>query len=410
MPRNGETQELSQDRRARRPEPYQQAQSTRSGRGTATFGQTPRSGHLGNSGGSRSESSNPSRGSDPEQGSILGSTPRRVTEAEMVETTEQTPHGGSRSQSFRGGNDHQQGTSLGPQLRMVVEAERVEAADQSGNTVVKLVQKGVGDGEDTEWFSLDHRDGIWAVTADEYAALELVRSVKRTTGNRAVCLEVYSYNLDRFNAVQKNEIQSRVSKNNGRDANGFPAGLVVPKKTEGKSDCPCCPEGKHRLINCIVRCPEGVLSGCAICNSRSHLPDKCNAFKNMTLRDKVEWLVVKRARKPALRTEKPWYLWLHEWCNSSSYDDDLIKGFPWSVPFTKDTSRKKGGKYIRATQEKYDSTHDGLNLPVDPATENFRMVWKTYWKPLNLAWPSVLGQNEEDEEMVDSSDEEILVG
>ncbi|RBR21421.1 uncharacterized protein FIESC28_04958 [Fusarium coffeatum] len=349
MPRNNAAQESRDNRCPGRFDPYL-VQSTRSDRRNATFDQTPRGGHLSNSGGSRSESSIPSRGSDPEQGSILG-----------------------------------------PRLRLVVEAERVETADQSGNTVAKLVQKGV-------------------VTANEYAALELVRSVKRTTGEGVVCLEVWSYNLDRFNAVQKNETQSRVSKNNGRDENNLPAGLVVPKRAEGKGDCPFCPAGKHRLINCIVRCPEGVLSGCAICNSQSHGPGKCNAFKNMTLRDKVEWLVVKRARKSALRTEKPWYLWLHDWCNSSSYDEDLIKGFPWSVDFTKATSRKKGGKYIRATQEKYDATHDGLNLPVDPATENFRMVWKTYWEPLRLAWPSVFGQNEEDEEMSESSDEEILVG
>ena len=354
MPRNEETQELSQDRRARRPEPYQQVQSTRSGRGTATFDQTPHGVHQDNGGGSSAEASRPSG----EDGSEL--TPRPL------------------------------------QCRVAV-AELVETADQAGNSATMLVPNAVGGGLNTNWWTTTPQGCVWGVTQDENAVLDRFRQARNETYARNIGYILIPQDPVAFEEIKRNETQSRVVKSNGRDDNGQPAGLVAPKTTqipvEANDNCPWCPQGGHSLINCIYACPAGELEGCAICNTQSHIPMTCDVFENMSLRDKVIWSVVKRANKPALRTRDPWYVMLHEWCNIVTYDSDLIKGFPWSKGFAQYLFREQRRLNILALQNRYDANRDRHVLPVDPATASFYMVWKTYWEPEGLAWPSVLGQN-----------------
>ncbi|CAG7563839.1 unnamed protein product [Fusarium equiseti] len=399
MPRNNETQESSENRRTGRFEPYP-VQSRRSDRGAATFDQTPRSGHLGSSGGSRSESSIPSRGSDPERGSILGSTPNRVNEAEMVETAPRGGYSSSRDGSS-GSDSEEDSTSIRSPPRMVREAEMLETADHIGNAAHKLVPTAVSDDGRTNWYTGSYPPGFWGVAPDEHTLnqgmMRAYHDLSLERGTSDIGWTMFIQDLDRFDAVKKNEIESRVLRNTGRAENGQAARLVTSKRTQyppkARDDCPFCPRGGHGLIDCIVNVPEGEseLDGCPICNSLNHLPSNCHAFRNMSLRDKVIWSVVKRANKPALKTTTPWYVMLHEWCNIVTYDSGLINGFPWSKRFTEIMKNERTWLYLPQLQDEYDADHEVEVLPVDPATASFYMIWKTYWEPEGLAWPSVLG-------------------
>lgn len=400
MPRNNEIQESSGNRRTGRFVPYP-VQSTRSDRGTATFDQTPRSGRLGNSGCSRSESSSPSRGSDPEQGSILGSTPSRVDKAEMVETT---PHGGD--SSSRGGSSEsdseEDSTSIRSPPRLVVEAKMFETADHIGNVAYKLVPTQIGDDGRANWYTPSYPPGFWGVAPDEHTLnqgmVKAYHHLSQEAGTSDVGWTMFIQDPDRFDAVKKNEVESRVLRNTGRAANGQVASLVTPKKTEyppkGGDDCPFCPRGGHALIDCIVNVPEGEgeLDGCPICNSLDHLPSNCDVFRDMSPRQKVIWSVVKRANKPPLKTGTPWWVFLHDWCNIVTYDPTLINGFPWSKRYTEIMKNHQTWLHLPQLQDEYDA--DREVLPVDPATASFYMIWKTYWEPEGLAWPPVLGRKD----------------
>jgi hypothetical protein len=59
--------------------------------------------------------------------------------------------------------------------------------------------------------------------------------------------------------------------------------------------------------------------------------------------------------------------------------------------FTEIMKNERTWLYLPQLQDKYDADREVEVLPVDPATASFYMIWKTYWEPEGLAWPSVLG-------------------
>jgi hypothetical protein len=263
----------------------------------------------------------------------------------MVETT---PHGGySSSRGGSSGSESEEGsTSIRSPPRMVVEAKMLETADHIGNAAYKLVPTQIGDDGRDNWYTPTYPPGFWGVAPDEHtlnqSMMQACHHLSHERGTSAIGWTLFIQDLDRFDAVKKNEIESRVLKNTGRAENGQVASLVTPKRTQyppkARGDCPFCPRGGPGLIDCIVNVAEGEseLDGCPICNSLNHLPFNCHAFRNMSLRDKVIWSVVKRANKPTLKTTTPWYVMLHEWCNNVTYDSGLINGFPWSKEVYRD--------------------------------------------------------------------------
>ncbi|KAH7262919.1 hypothetical protein BKA59DRAFT_505938 [Fusarium tricinctum] len=216
---------------------------------------------------------------------------------------------------------------------------------------------------------------------------------------------------DHFKLVKANATHSQITLDNGRTREGKVAiipQLVTREPVASGDQCPICGKRSHDFTLCL-KAPKGYIVGCPVCSSRDHKLDDCQAFNDMSLAEKVTSVVTQRGSMPAFQSSKPWYMWLHEHCNSPGFTkSEAITAFPWSKPFAIKFRTEQNGNKLAAVQKSFDADPSKREvLPQDPATRSYKAIFNTYWKPAKLAWPQAIGNlDAQDEEMDDAQDEE----
>lgn len=253
-------------------------------------------------------------------------------------------------------------------------------------------------------------DGGLVGTSGNVAAIaQWLSRVMDETLSTHLTFTAHPVNQEKWEGVAKNVVQRRVRSTLGHNKDGKAEGIgenvVSLKPVKDDRDCPHCVNQagmKHCLEDCICACPKGFLAGCILCDSVNHSMDACALFQKTTLAEKVNWLVVKRANKPALKSEVPWHKVLHEFCMSSEFDADMFQGFPWTGLFAVDRYNRTNKTYLPGIQRKFDASRN-FPLPVDDYTKSFKDIWETYWKKQGLPWPEE-GLGPLEEEMVNFDD------
>ncbi|KAF5678774.1 hypothetical protein FCIRC_6388 [Fusarium circinatum] len=271
---------------------------------------------------------------------------------------------------------------------------RVCAAD--GMFATKLTPTGLGGGHGNNWFAKTPDKGYWirseAGTGVDAMLQRLKRDNPEATGFHITASCIIP---DKFEAIDRDHTQKIVMNNDFRDKDGKPAGLfgtgIQPpseRKPVPKGACELCGSKKHLLSDCIERGFKGQVSGCSICNSRSHYVDSCDHFNSMSLLEKVQTLVQKRANRPPMKTSTPWWKYLHDFCSGEEFVPNVVVDFPWSKPFCE----KKGSKGMKKIQQDFDANPEGYAFDeANEKTGSFEKVFETYWEPAGMAWPAVLG-------------------
>ncbi|KAM0545569.1 hypothetical protein ACHAPJ_011269 [Fusarium lateritium] len=155
-------------------------------------------------------------------------------------------------------------------------------------------------------------------------------------------------------------------------------------------NCIRCCSCTHTMPTCI-EAVEGEVIGCPLCDSKTHLVDDCKIFKQMSLKEKFDVLVVSRANMAPFKTKSSWYFHLWNYLNSDeSEGEPLPTAFPWSKEFAKAQSLDKRRNTIREIQKEFDATGDEKLLPVDPSTSSMEAIYKTFPELQDLPWPARL--------------------
>ncbi|KAF5232492.1 hypothetical protein FANTH_12953 [Fusarium anthophilum] len=384
MPPSRNNKNNDQDRRDRRPGPLSRPPERTSARDEST---QPEMGEVG----SAKRTSQPTRG--------LSSTPR----------------GGRSGQQGRGGYSgvgvrgelssyrpsgalswsHSQSEAHALAFKGVAAAQMTLVADSGGMIATKLTPTGTGCSGLSNWYAITP-EGYWChletLTGIDRMAKRLLEDESEAVGVNIVVTPVIP---GVFEAIEERHTQKIVMNNHFLGEDGKPAGLfgtgIQPpseKKPVVRVECEICGSDKHVLSDCVERGFKGQVSGCSICNSRSHYVDSCDHFKAMSLLEKVQTLVQKRANRPPLKTSKPWWKYLHEFCNGEEFVPNVVVDFPWSKPFCESF----GWKGMKKMQANFDANPEGYAFDeADEKTGSFEKVFETYWKPAGMAWPAVLG-------------------
>ncbi|KAF0641668.1 hypothetical protein FPSE5266_10359 [Fusarium pseudograminearum] len=308
------------------------------------------------------------------------------------------------------------------ELEKVHSAQKVEVSDHEGSTMTKFINTSVGDGNPTEWFADSNDGGFWGVGTDSKSVVYLVERLMKENKTTSFDFHFIPNNTEMWDNVANNAVQKRVVNNSGRTDDGKPQGLPPVEgslnQAKAEEDCPYCDRKGHALVDCFCKYPKGELFGCVCCNSKEHLADDCMLFQSMNLAEKVDWLVVKRANKPPVHTKEPWYVTLHKYCMSESFDRGAFRGFPWTIEFARKSYKGVLNLDTLTTrQRKLDETRKKIKPLVDPLTRGFEQVSSTYWQPLGLPWPNAFKSKDvvsQDVEMLGIDDidenEEIAFG
>ncbi|KAF4462530.1 hypothetical protein FALBO_10673 [Fusarium albosuccineum] len=147
----------------------------------------------------------------------------------------------------------------------------------------------------------------------------------------------------------------------------------------GHLECVNCGSNTHKMDRCLWA-PNGLLEGCTICKSMSHLVDTGTDFQEMRLEKKIQVLVHSRCGLPALKTQSSWYEWFRLWLETRRPCGlcriALPDGFPWSKQYAEDLLMSFD--YARCLQEEFDEHQDISRLPKDPATRDMASVIRTF--------------------------------
>ncbi|SCV54010.1 uncharacterized protein FFB14_13422 [Fusarium fujikuroi] len=203
----------------------------------------------------------------------------------------------------------------------------------------------------------------------------------------------------KFEAIERDHTQKVVMNNDFRDKDNKPVGLfgrdiqapnekaLSEKKPVVEGGCKLWGTKSHALADCVLRGYKGHVNGCPICDDQRHAVDSCEEFKAMSLQEKVKLLVQQRTNRPPLNTSKPWHTYLYEFCTPQEFIPGVVKGFPWSKSFcTKKTSQE-----MQKIQREIDADPEKYVFDVDAKTASFEKVFETYWQPVGMAWPAMLG-------------------
>ncbi|KAM0545563.1 hypothetical protein ACHAPJ_011263 [Fusarium lateritium] len=203
---------------------------------------------------------------------------------------------------------------------------------------------------------------------------------------------------DAHKFIRQADVQLRVITSSGRTKDGKIAALEeasrsvkVISESQG-TGCALCSRRTHGLEDCLVA-RKGDIAGCPLCNKDNHLVDQCSKFLRLSLEDKVDVLVSRRAYMPALRTKEPWYNWLLNFMNSEeskAKEAKIPQGFPWSKSYAMDMACKDDCRAIEALQKEYDESEQKDCLPECPSTSSFEAIWETYWHPQKRIRPRFL--------------------
>ena len=143
--------------------------------------------------------------------------------------------------------------------------------------------------------------------------------------------------------------------------------------------CPECNSPNHRLERCLSANKEGALNGCPACHNLGHNLDECGSWMNASPWERVEWLIYKRANKPAFQTNISWFSLLKEFLEENP-EEEKPKALPWSKAFALSMRMD-----VDAIQADYDNHRDDSKLPVDPATKDWETACQTFYvHPLNM--------------------------
>ncbi|KAF4969298.1 hypothetical protein FSARC_3453 [Fusarium sarcochroum] len=225
------------------------------------------------------------------------------------------------------------------------------------------------------------------ITRDPYEVARAAAALLRAGADSV------SFHLEPFGDDELIKIIRRDQAPATRFSGENPPARRVPRVAQGheQEECLRCGSSNHTMATCIDA-PEGEVKGCTICNKEDHPVDECINSGEMSLKRKVEVMVTSRGNMSPLKTKVPWYTLLHEYLMSDEFKaEDLPTAFPWSVQFAEDISWEKRGKHIIGIQKKFDATGDKTVLPVDPTTESVEAIFKNFWEPQNLGWPTRLG-------------------
>ncbi|KAL5613148.1 hypothetical protein FOVSG1_002211 [Fusarium oxysporum f. sp. vasinfectum] len=269
---------------------------------------------------------------------------------------------------------------------------RVCAAD--GVVATKLTPTGRGGGFGPNWYAVT-AEGYWCQSATGAGIDRMAKRLMEDEPEAVAVNAILTPVIPRvFESISSRQTQQIEMDNNFYGEDNKPVGLFgrdiqapSEKKPVVQGECELCGSKKHILADCIERGHNGHVSGCTICNSRKHYVDSCEQFKSMSLTEQVKILVSQRAKRPPLKTSKPWHTYLHEFCTSDEFVPGVVVGFPWSKSFIEG----KGRIGLRKIQSAYDADPEKYVFEVDEKTRNWEMVFKTYWQPAGKPWPKVLG-------------------
>ncbi|KAJ4251892.1 hypothetical protein NW762_011189 [Fusarium torreyae] len=229
------------------------------------------------------------------------------------------------------------------------------------------------------------RSEISELASQNQSLLQEVESLRKKLNARLPVEPVFD-DLEEFIKGEQVRLSTMHSTGRTGDSGRF---ALVSKKQQGEK-CVRCSSHNHKLSKCI-KAWEGNVVGCPLCNLESHLVDNCDKFEQMSLKEKVDVVVVSRGNMAPLRTKSPWYFHLWNYLGSEESEGiPLPTVFPWSEEFARDLSWDRRGKTIRSIQKKYDATGDEGLLPVDPATSSLEAIYKTFPGLRDLPWPERL--------------------
>ncbi|KAF5543376.1 hypothetical protein FNAPI_9698 [Fusarium napiforme] len=297
------------------------------------------------------------------------------------------------------------------------EAERHEIVDTLGRTAVRLVDKAIFGGNSDNYMCKFPQQEIQGVISTEEQLLQMFRDCKRSSGIDQLVIGMRPVDHDMWNTVNASKVHESVIPSSGRTRYGTSEALsrlsLASRVTRpaNQTNCLFCKSTEHGMENCLGA-PKGDLPFCFLCCTQDHTLDACGKFTNMSLTAKVEYLVVGRTNKPALRTKVQWFEWLHTYCCSDEFDGTILTGFPWSKAHARFINKDNEGKTLVDLQKAYDDAckaGEVYELPEDPATATLDKIDSVYWsgKPNGLSRPSVLGVREE---AMDDAQEEAAAG
>ncbi len=93
-------------------------------------------------------------------------------------------------------------------------------------------------------------------------------------------------------------------------------------------ECSHCSNRGHELKDCAKPDEFGFMTGCPLCNKKTHLYEECRR-RNNNLDEEYDVLVTQRANHPPLRNMR--LDWLQLWIDKGCPVDSL----PWTVEFSK---------------------------------------------------------------------------
>ncbi|KAF4944716.1 hypothetical protein FGADI_12491 [Fusarium gaditjirri] len=372
----------------------------------------------------------------PERNSRDESTQRQTEELSLEERIAQlerghssTPRGGRSGHGGQGSHSGKRGRSgpssyrssgavswnhpqpeAVPTYKHSPTAKMTQVCAEDGVVATKITPTGLGGGFGPNWYT-QTPTGAWCHSSTgrgiDNVATKLMDEDPKATAIIATFTKVYDQS---FEAISSRRTQILEMDNNFCGKDGKPVGLFgrdihTPDQTKPvglfdrdiqapsvkkpvlEGECPLCGSRKHVLADCLERARKGFVHGCGICNSGKHYVDKCEQFLSMSLTEQVKILVSQRGNRPPLKTSKPWYMYLHEFCTSEEFVPGVVVGFPWSEKFCED----KGYNGLKKMQSAYDADPKNYVFETDPATSSWEMVHETYWRPAGKPWPKVLG-------------------
>lgn len=303
---------------------------------------------------------------------------------------------GGHSSNRPGGSSHWNQSQSEPETAYQYSATalmtRVCAAD--GVPATKLTPTGLGGGFGNNWYTGTANKGLWIHSETGTGLDKMAKRLKDDNPEATGFVITMSAILPgKFDAIERDHTQKIVMNNDFRDKDNKPVGLfgrdiMLPseRKPVAQGDCEACGSDKHVLSDCLIRGYKGFVSGCTICNSRSHSVDACDEFKAMSLLEKVQTLVQARANRPPVKTSTPWWRYLHEFCDGDEFVPDVAVDFPWSKTFCVE----RGWKGMKKIQEDFDANREGYKFERDPSLSTFRQIFNTYWRGDGLPWPKIL--------------------
>ncbi|KAG5821593.1 hypothetical protein H9Q71_000124 [Fusarium xylarioides] len=283
-----------------------------------------------------------------------------------------------------------------PSLQCSASAVMTRVCGEDGVIATKLTPTGPGGDFGPNWYTHTADKGYWIYSEAGVGFDKMAKRLKEDYPEAAaINVTMSAVFPEKFEAVEKRHTQKIVMNSHHLREDGTPAGLFgtgiqAPNETKPVvvGECDLCGGKKHLLTDCVMRAYKGHVSGCPLCNNCKHGVESCDKFKVMSLQEKVQVLIQKRANRPPLRTSKPWQTYLHEFCTRREFIPGVIAGFPWSEQFCKEM----GPKGMKKIQAELDANPEGYAFDlVDEKTASFEKVFETYWRPAGLAWPAVLG-------------------